>query len=207
MTMHDDFFQHAAAWLDAGDPVAVATIMRIRGSSSQPLGARMLITTDNRFRGAVSGGCVETDVYEAAQYVLSGGGALMLHYKRVENPVIEIGLNCDGMIDVLVEPLDRALLKLLTEPGGAVVTLCDPMQPLAPGPVHARVAATGTVTAALPVDLPAEVIDAAQSVCRDDRPASLMLPDHRHALIEPRLAPPLLWIAGAESIAAPLAQF
>lgn len=200
---YDNLFQHAATWLDAGDRIAVATIVRIRGSSSQPLSTRMLITTGNRFVGAVSGGCVETDVYENAQQILDGGGALMRHYKRVENPAIEIGLNCDGMIDVLVEPLDRALLDLLTAPGGVVVTLCDPTQPTAPQPVHARVDTAGPPTA----DLPAEVLNAARDVLRDDRPASLTLADQRIALLEPRLAPPLLWIVGAETIAIPLAEF
>jgi len=53
--MNEDLRKRAAAWLEAGNRVAVATIVRIRGSSSQPLGARMIMTTGNRFLGAVSG--------------------------------------------------------------------------------------------------------------------------------------------------------
>ena len=67
----------------------------------------MVMTSDNRFVGAVSGGCVETDVYEAACDVLAGDGPLLLHYKHVENPLVEIGLSCDGQIDVLVERSDE----------------------------------------------------------------------------------------------------
>lgn len=195
--------KQAAEWLEAGLPVAVATIVRIRGSSSQPLGARMVITHDNRFEGAVSGGCVETDVYETAQAVLNGGGPLMLHYKKVENPVIEIGLNCDGMIDVLVERLTPDLLAVLTRKDCALVTICAPQTPEDPRPLHAQVLPDSAPDAGLPPD----VLAAAQDVFRTDRAASLTLADGRVALVEPQLSPPLLWIVGAESVAAPLAQF
>lgn len=201
--MAQDIWTQAAGWLEAGDEVAMATIVRIRGSSSQPLGARMILTHGDRFVGSVSGGCVETDVYEAGLAVLAGDGPLMLHYKKVENPVLEIGLNCEGMIDVLVERLDRDLLELLsTGTGYAAVTLCDPGWPLAPAPQHLCY----TPDAEPPPDLPPAVIDAAREALRADRPQSVTLSDGRVALIEPRLAPPLLWIVGAEPIAAPLAE-
>jgi len=124
--MTNDILAQAGAWLDAGEPVALATIVRIFGSSSQPLGARMAMTTGNRFVGAVSGGCVETDVYETGLVVLDNGGPLMLHYKHVEDPLIEIGLNCEGMIDVLVERLDRDVWALLAEPPLGSVTVTPP---------------------------------------------------------------------------------
>ena len=44
----------------------------------------------------------------------------LLHYKKVENPLIEIGLNCEGQIDVLVEPLDRGLYDSLVAAGQPV---------------------------------------------------------------------------------------
>ena len=201
--MNDDIFEQAAAWLDAGEPVVVATIVRIVGSSSQPLGARMVITTDNRFVGAVIGGCVETDVYEAAQDVLAGDGPLMLHYKQVENPLLEIGLNCDGKIDVLVERLGRDLLALLTAPGTRVnVTLCAPDWPLDPEPLHAQVWPDGTVSA----DLPPDVLAGARAASGDDRAVTHTCPDRRIALFEPVLPPPTLLIFGAEQIAVPLVR-
>ncbi len=197
----------AAQWLDAGEATAIATIVHIRGSSSQPLGARMVMTGDHRFVGAVSGGCVETDVYEAAQDVMSAGGApLMLHYKHVENPLIEIGLNCEGQIDVLVERLDRTLLDLLRaspQDGERVlITLCRPNQPLNPEPVHLLLEAD---RAASP-DLPEAVIAAAQSALERDQPVSVMLDDGRVALCEPVVSPPTLLIFGAVQIAVPLVR-
>lgn len=201
--MNHDIFAQAEAWLDAGVPVAIATIVRITGSSSQPLGTRMIMTHDNRFVGAVSGGCVETDVYEAAQDVLDQGYPLMLHYKKVENPVVEIGLNCDGKIDVLVEGLDRDLYARLTAPErGVNVTLCVPRQPLAPQPVHARLAAGQSAADGLPPD----VVRDALALLNKDLPVSITYPDGRVALFEPVQPPPTLLIFGAEQVAVPLTR-
>jgi len=201
--MNEAIFEQAARWLDAGEPVALATVVRIRGSSSQPLGARMALTRDNRFVGAVSGGCVETDVYEAGRAVLDGGAPLMLHYKRVENPLIEIGLNCEGMIDVLVERLDRALLAALTAPGRCIrVTLCRPDQPAAPQPVHAEVSAQGAARPALPPDVVAAALDA----LRAGKPAAVRAQSGELALLEPVLPPPTLLIFGGDPVAVPLVR-
>lgn len=202
--MNADLAQQAAAWLAAGEAVAMATIVRIRGSSSQPLASRMFITTDYRFVGAVSGGCVETDVYEAAQDVLAGDGPLMLHYKHVENPLVEIGLNCEGQIDVLVERLDEALLAQLTGPQTRInVTLCSPNEPLHPRPVHACVWPDGTASASLPD----AVLRDALAALETDRPQAITYPDGRVALLEPVVPPPTLMIFGAEQIAVPLVRF
>ncbi len=201
--MNEAIFEQAGRWLEAGEPVALATIVRIRGSSSQPLGARMAMTRDNRFVGAVSGGCVETDVYEAARDVLEGGAPLMLHYKRVENPLIEIGLNCDGMIDVLVERLDQALLTALTSDGRHVnVTLCRPDQPASPRPVHAQVSPQGAASA----PLPPEVIAAALSALHAGKTASVRAETGEVALLEPVLPPPTLLIFGGDPVAVPLVR-
>jgi xanthine dehydrogenase accessory factor len=202
--MNEALLKQAAAWLDAGEPMAMATIVRIFGSSNQPLGSRMIMTRDNRFVGAVSGGCVETDVYEAGQVVMDDSRPLMLHYKKVENPVVEIGLNCDGRIDVLVERLDRDLYTLLTEPGcHANVTLCYPNQPLAPEPLHAQV----TPDTPAPDGLPAGVAQDALAALDDDYPRTVSYPDGRVALFEPVLPPPTLLIFGAEQVAVPLVRF
>jgi len=202
--MTNDILAQAGAWLDAGEPVALATIVRIFGSSSQPLGARMAMTTGNRFVGAVSGGCVETDVYETGLVVLDNGGPLMLHYKHVEDPLIEIGLNCEGMIDVLVERLDRDVWAMLAEPplGSVTVTLCSPGQPRDPDAIHARVTPDGAASAPLP---PA-VIEAALAALDDDKPVTASLPENRVALLEPAVPPPTLLIFGGDQAAVPLVR-
>jgi xanthine dehydrogenase accessory factor len=127
----------------------------------------------------------------------------MLHYKQVENPLIEIGLNCEGQIDVLVERLTRDLFDLLVESGKHVtVTWCEPNQPLAPRPVHARILPGGAASA----DLPPAVIADALAALRQDRPVARTYEDGRVALFEPVLSPLTLLIFGADQMAVPLAR-
>ena len=204
--MQEPILEQAAAWLAAGEPVALATIVHIRGASSQPLGARMAITRGDRFVGVVSGGCVEGDVYHQAARVLENGGARMLHYRHVEDPLVEIGLNCEGQIEVLLERVDAPTLALLrgedAPPRSVLVTLCDPTHPDDPRPLHARVAPSGGGGASLPDGVQQDALAA----FADERPQSVRYADGRVALFEPRLPPPTLLIFGGEAIAVPLVQ-
>lgn len=203
--MSQQALKRAGEWLDAHEPVAIATVVRIFGSSSQPLGARMVMTTGNRFAGAVSGGCVETDVYETGLKVLRSGQPLMLHYKHVEDPLIEIGLNCEGKIDVVVEPLTRDAFQLLTEPDTPPythVTLCYPNRPTEPDVRHARVYPQRVNGA----HLPAPVMKDAAAALHRDNAFSATYADGAVALFEPVLEPLTLLIFGADQTAVPLVR-
>jgi xanthine dehydrogenase accessory factor len=101
----------------------MATIVQIEGSSSRPLGSRMICTDKEEFSGAVSGGCVETDICRVAGDVLADQCARIVHYGRVQDPLFEVGLNCEGEIDVLVEPLDDETVTLWEQPFTGVVVV------------------------------------------------------------------------------------
>lgn len=46
----------------AGLPVALATVVKVEGSSYRRPGARMFVRADGTTEGGVSGGCLEADV-------------------------------------------------------------------------------------------------------------------------------------------------
>ena len=54
----------------------------------------------------MSGGCVETDVYEAAREVLETGEPKLLSYGITDDEAWNVGLPCGGEIDVFVEKLE-----------------------------------------------------------------------------------------------------
>ncbi len=60
-------------WREAGEPVAIATVVETWGSSPRPLGSKMLVGRSGRMAGSVSNGCIEGDGFEEAQGVPASG--------------------------------------------------------------------------------------------------------------------------------------
>src|SRR5689334_16374804 len=89
--------------------VALATVVQVRGSSYRSPGARMLITDDGKWVGSISGGCLEGDALRQARQVMMDGLPLTVTYDTREesNQNLGISLGCNGVIDVLIEPLDQ----------------------------------------------------------------------------------------------------
>ncbi|MEO1052356.1 MAG: XdhC/CoxI family protein [Bacteroidota bacterium] len=88
---------------------ALATVVKARGSSYRSPGARMLITDDGHWVGSISGGCLEGDALRKAREVMSTGKSRLITYDTMndEENTICIGLGCNGVIDVLIEPVDQ----------------------------------------------------------------------------------------------------
>jgi xanthine dehydrogenase accessory factor len=86
----------------------LATVVRVRGSSYRSPGARMLITSDGRWVGSISGGCLEGDALRKARQVMNDQKPMTVTYDTSEesNQNLGISLGCNGIIDVLIEPLD-----------------------------------------------------------------------------------------------------
>jgi len=101
-------------WLASGEPVAMATVVRISGSAPRALGATLVARAGEKIAGSVSNGCVESAVYEEAMAVLKDGRARVVNYGISDEFAFTVGLSCGGSIDVLVEPvgaLHRAALE------------------------------------------------------------------------------------------------
>ncbi len=60
-------------WKEDGEKVVVATVVATRRSAPRPIGASLAISESGKMCGSVSGGCVESDVFENAQEVLATG--------------------------------------------------------------------------------------------------------------------------------------
>ncbi|MDO1448727.1 XdhC family protein [Rhodocytophaga aerolata] len=86
---------------------ALASVVKLYGSSYRRPGARMLITDDGRWEGAISGGCLEGDALRKARQVMSSGKPMVVTYDTMDdnNSSFGIGLGCNGIIDVLIEPV------------------------------------------------------------------------------------------------------
>lgn len=114
-------------WTARGDRVALATVIAVKRSAPRPPGAKMAVNERGEISGAVSGGCVEGAVVEAAEAVLGGGPPRLLNFGIANEEAWEIGLPCGGEIDVWVEPFGSARFAQHARTGGraAEVTLLE----------------------------------------------------------------------------------
>ena len=93
----------------SNQPLALATVVEIEGSSYRRPGAKLLIDDGGPTLGGVSGGCLEADVREVGLAVLRDGHCRLRHYETGanEDTVWGFGLGCDGTVEILVQPLTR----------------------------------------------------------------------------------------------------
>ena len=100
-----DVLADIEAWQAGGQRVAVATVVKVEGSAPRPVGAAMAVSAGGDLAGSVSGGCVETAVFEEAQEVLRTGTPKLLRYGITDEMAWDVGLACGGTIEVFVEPV------------------------------------------------------------------------------------------------------
>ncbi len=100
-------------WWEAGQTVGVATVVATFHSAPRPPGASMLVGPNGSVVGSVSGGCVEGDVYELAQQVVTVRSPALRRYGVSDHDALAVGLTCGGVLDVLVEPVSRATFPQL----------------------------------------------------------------------------------------------
>ncbi|MDZ7935793.1 MAG: XdhC family protein [Emticicia sp.] len=87
---------------------ALATVVRVEGSSYRRTGARMLVLESGEWIGGISGGCLEGDALKKARLAMSQNKATLITYDTTDDDPYQIGvgLGCNGIIDVLITPLD-----------------------------------------------------------------------------------------------------
>jgi xanthine/CO dehydrogenase XdhC/CoxF family maturation factor len=94
------------AWRESGEQVVVATVVATRRSAPRPVGTSLAVSASGKMCGSVSGGCVESDVFENAMEVMKTGEPKLLSYGISDDQAWEVGLPCGGEIDVFVERVE-----------------------------------------------------------------------------------------------------
>jgi xanthine/CO dehydrogenase XdhC/CoxF family maturation factor len=210
-------FQEIAGAVEAlAEPSALATLVRVKGSSYRQPGARMLFGAQGIRTGIISAGCLETDILARVQSVLAGREPQVAAYDLGSDLdlVWGTGMGCQGKADVLLERVDpggapewmrrcRAMLDqrrsgalgtVFRGPGAGAHFLHDPDGgglPPAPGPF------ADAIGAALRQAL-ATGATAAHTLREGDLELEI--------LVEPVLPPFALWIFGAGEHSRPLAR-
>jgi xanthine dehydrogenase accessory factor len=91
------------------EKVALATVVRVEGSSYRRMGARMLVSEYGSWVGGISGGCLEGDALKRARMAILKDRASIITYDTSidDDHQIGVGLGCNGIIDVLFTPIDE----------------------------------------------------------------------------------------------------
>jgi xanthine dehydrogenase accessory factor len=106
----------------------LATVVQTNGSTYRKPGARMLIDCQGEMTGMVSGGCLEQDIFCHVQKQTPSDQSFVITYDTTtdEDILWGLGLGCDGVVQVLVEPLNA---DCLCNPLAFIADCFDRQQP------------------------------------------------------------------------------
>lgn len=95
-----EILQQATINQQQGIQNVLATVVDLDGSSYRKPGVRMLLSSDGKIIGAISGGCVEKEVQRRAQSVFENNKPKVITYDG------RYRLGCEGILYVLLEPFN-----------------------------------------------------------------------------------------------------
>ena len=89
-----------------GEPAAVATVVRVKGSAYRREGTRMFVRQNGTYECALSGGCLEPTVAQAAARVIASGEPVIVTYDLADDSVWGLGIGCSGAVDIHIERIE-----------------------------------------------------------------------------------------------------
>ena len=99
-----ELFQEIIDILQSGETVAMATIVKRKGSVPREVGAKMLVHRGGKISGTVGGGCGEAEVWRSALNVIDTQHPSMVQVDLTEEIAMESQGVCGGIFDVFVQP-------------------------------------------------------------------------------------------------------
>jgi xanthine dehydrogenase accessory factor len=97
-------FRKLAEMDEAGESVAICTVINTKGSTPRHEGSKMLVFANGRTMGSVGGGEVENRVIKEALDSLKDGKTRLSKHRMVDPASGDAGV-CGGEVEVFIEPL------------------------------------------------------------------------------------------------------
>lgn len=109
-----DVFSSIRDLLDADRDGILATIVDVEGSAYRRSGAKMLIPEDGNGVGSITAGCLEDELLRLASDVLEDGSPRLESFDLMgDDDVWGLGVGCNGVIDLLLEPVNQTFEPVL----------------------------------------------------------------------------------------------
>ena len=122
--MSTDLYRKAAEFSAHGRPFAIATVVRVEGSSSAPRGSKGLIDEYGKLVvGWVGGGCAESAVKTEALNCMAAAKPRMITLD-LRDEQLGVGMPCGGKMEVFIEPVLPGPELLIVGHGRIAETLC-----------------------------------------------------------------------------------
>ncbi|MDL5363246.1 XdhC family protein [Halalkalicoccus sp. NIPERK01] len=101
-----ELFERIRHAIEDDSSLAVATVVDVEGAAYRRPGAKMVIEPDGTSYGGITAGCLQDPLRTVASEVLESGRPTVVTYDLTNNDGWGLGLGCNGVIDVLIEPVD-----------------------------------------------------------------------------------------------------
>lgn len=102
----NDILETVQRWRAAGERVALATLVEVERSAPRDPGATLAVSERGEIAGSISGGCVESALFEEARAAIATGESRLVIYGISDETAHEHGLTCGGTLHVFVERMD-----------------------------------------------------------------------------------------------------
>jgi len=103
--MSVELYSKAAELAAQQKPFAIATVVRVQGSSSARRGSKALIDAQGKIvMGWVGGGCAESAVRSEARKCIQQGKPELITLD-MQDELLGVGMPCGGLMDVYIEPV------------------------------------------------------------------------------------------------------
>lgn len=117
------------AWFAEGKRVVLATLVETDGPSPRDEGAMFAVSSTQDLAGAISGGCVESELVDVADDILHGGKPRLIAFGPDDD--LNGGPTCGGTLHVVTAELKRELFErfLAVQAAGTPFALTFAMDP------------------------------------------------------------------------------
>ncbi len=198
-------------WLERGESVALATLVHVQRSAPRLPGAHYAVTRSGELVGAISAGCVESDLFERAQAVLRDGAPRLASYDVADADAMRIGLTCGGEIKVVLESMGAhaagwaAVLAAVQRNRSAAMAVA-----VSPGDMLGRrIFLAGSVAGSIEPRFDAEIVDAMRQQLIAGGSCNLVYDrggEPLRVFVDVVSPPPRLIVVGATQTAIPLCR-
>lgn len=110
MSETDEILDAASALAARAEPMALATVVSVRGSSYRRPGARLLVPATGTPIGLISGGCLEEEAARLARQAIEMDAPVLvtIDHSAEGDELWGSGLGCRGVVELLAEPTSLA---------------------------------------------------------------------------------------------------